>query len=278
MNTDQILFEYFIRTHPLQATRLLERLKIEELVFFFDELPHHLVLVLFNHMGRHTAAKCLERMDIKRTVSIVENLPLQKVSIMLRQISNELREQILNAATDEISNPLRRILTYPEDTAAALADPTVLTLPDDISVRDALQHLQKYANNMIYYLYVVTQSQKLSGVISLRQLFLARPNKKVSECMKKDVVYVHAGFNFQAVINHPGWQNYHTLPVTDEKAILLGAIHYETLRRIESEMKKARLPDQAITASMALGELYQIGMSGLIRGAAAQIKDPSEAK
>jgi hypothetical protein len=63
--------------------------------------------------------------------------------------------------------------------------------------------------------------------------------------------------------------------VVVESDILLGAIRYETLRCIEREIKKSSLPRHAIAASNALGELYQIGLSGLIRSATTPFKDRS---
>lgn len=278
MNSERIILENFITHHPADAARILERLKIEETALFLKEIPGDLAVGIFNQLERYTAVKCLEMLDAEQAKVIVERLPLQVVSVFLRRIKKELREAILSLASQEISIPLRRMLSYPADSAGALGDPLVLTLPDDITVKEALQRVKKRLEGALYYLYIVNRNQALSGVINMRELMLARPGDQLSSVMHTKVACLSAELNFQAILNHPGWQEYHALPVVEESGILLGAIRYETLRRIERESRKNRLPRQAIAASNALGELYQIGFSGLIRSATTPIKDRSGEK
>jgi hypothetical protein len=59
--------------------------------------------------------------------------------------------------------------------------------------------------------------------------------------------------------------SYHTLPVVDRAGVFLGTIRYSTVRRIESDNQAQRISPQAIAASTALGDLYRIGLTGLVR-------------
>lgn len=275
MNTDRIILDNFIIRHPEDAARILERLKIEETALFLKEIPSELAVSIFKQLERYTAMKCLEILGAEQSATIVEKLPLQVVSVFLRRVNMELREAILILVSEEISLPLRRMLNYPADSAGALADPLVLTLPEDITIKEALQRVQKRPEKAIYYLYIVNRDQALTGVINMRELMLARPGDPLSAVMHTKVSRLSAELNFQAILNHPGWQEYHALPVVEENDVLLGAIRYETLRRIERESKKSRQQRQAIAASNALGELYQIGLSGLIRSATTPLKERS---
>lgn len=273
MNTERIILDNFITRHPADAARILERLNIEETALFLKEIPAGLAVGIFKQLERYSAVKCLEMLGAEQSAAIVERLPLQVVSVFLRRVKEELREAILGLVSEEISTPLRRMLNYPADSAGALADPLVFTLPEDITIKEALQRVQKRPEKAIYYLYIVNRNQALTGVINMRELMLARPGDQLSAVMHTKVARLSAGLNFEAILNHPGWQEYHALPVVEEGDILLGAIRYETLRRIERESKKSRFPRQAIIASNALGELYQIGLSGLIRSATTPLKD-----
>jgi hypothetical protein len=104
---------------------------------------------------------------------------------------------------------------------------------------------------------------------------LAKPQAKLSGVMQSEVAALPAEFNLQAILNFPSWRNYHALPVVSASGLLLGAIRYETLRQIESEVKSARLPRQVVAAGSALGELFQIGLSGLIQSATTKFIEPS---
>ncbi len=72
-----------------------------------------------------------------------------------------------------------------------------------------------------------------------------------------------------AVRTHPGWRSFHALPVTDEEGRLVGAIRYQTLRRLEQEIDAAR-GEQITTQTVgALGELFHLGVAGMIEGVAS---------
>jgi hypothetical protein len=68
---------------------------------------------------------------------------------------------------------------------------------------------------------------------------------------------------------HPGWRTFHAMPVTDEDGRLVGAIRYQTLRRLEQDADAGRAAQRATIAVGALGELFHLGMAGFVEGLAA---------
>ena len=62
---------------------------------------------------------------------------------------------------------------------------------------------------------------------------------------------------------HPGWLEYSALPVVDRSDIFLGALFYSLVRKSDKDKTK-KIPRHAIMAGNALGELYRIGLTGLI--------------
>jgi len=275
MNSDWILLENFIRNHPLEAARILERQGLEETASLFSELPVELATSLLKKMQSSTAVKCLELMPILDSAKILEKLPLDIVALFLRQVANTRREEILSKISEEIASLLRTMLLYPENSAGALADPLIFSLPEDITVEEALDRIRARPGTAIYYVYIVNRENILRGVINLRELMLAKSHAKLSGVMQTNVAALPAEFNLQAIINFPSWKNYHALPVVSASGLLLGAIRYETLRQIESEVKSRRLPRQVVAAGSALGELFQIGLSGLIQSATTKFIEPS---
>jgi Mg/Co/Ni transporter MgtE len=85
MNTDRIILDNFITHHPIDAARILERLKIEETALFLKEIPGSLAVVILNQLETYTAVKCLEILGAEKSATFVEKLPLQVVSVFLRQ-------------------------------------------------------------------------------------------------------------------------------------------------------------------------------------------------
>jgi Mg/Co/Ni transporter MgtE len=267
MDTDHILIERFMKDHPAEAARILEDLNIPDVVSFIGEIPTDLAVKIFRHLERYSAVRCLEELDVERSATIVEKVPPEIAVVFFRRIRKELREPILNGMSKDISSILRGMLRYPEDTAGALVNPLSFSLPEDITVAEAMKRVKKGAEKTSYYLYVVKRDQTLSGVINMRELMLADPEEHLASVMHADVVRLSAEANLRAILDHPGWASCHALPVVDHDGVFMGAIRYTVLRRIEVDDQGGRVSKQALAASNALGELYRIGLTGLLRSA-----------
>jgi hypothetical protein len=75
-----------------------------------------------------------------------------------------------------------------------------------------------------------------------------------------------------AILAHPGWRRFHALPVVDRDAVLLGAIRYQTFRGLEDAARDQSRRADAVTTVFALGELYWLGLSGLLDGLSSVVK------
>jgi Mg/Co/Ni transporter MgtE len=96
---------------------------------------------------------------------------------------------------------------------------------------------------------------------------LADPKKQLTAVMQSDLVKISPEINLQVLPDHPGWLEYKTLPVVDRSGTFLGAIRSQTVLRIQRALSKTATSGHALAAGNALGELYRIGLAGLIRSA-----------
>lgn len=108
---------------------------------------------------------------------------------------------------------------------------------------------------------------------------LSEPEASVYSVMQTGIGQFSPNSNREAILAHPDWRTYHDLPVVDETGRFLGVIDYQTIRRLESDIKESIRPRSAYDTGKALGELYWIGMSAFIRGATTVVspdKGPKE--
>lgn len=202
------------------------------------------------------------------TLKFLETPPDEGAATLERLAPGEAAA-FLAALLDETAEPLARLLRYPEGTAGALMDPRVLALPEDLSAADALGRMRRAARQVFYYLYVVDREQRLRGVLNLRELLLAPPRTPLAAAMRQSVARIPARADRVAILAHPAWREYHALPVVDEGGILLGAIRYETLRRLEAEAKPGDRAGDPLATMVTLGELCWQGMARVLADFAA---------
>ena len=164
--------------------------------------------------------------------------------------------------------PITRVLPYPDGTAGAVMDPTVFQLAADVMVADARAQLRRAAHGLLYYIYVVDREHRLIGVLDIPELMLARPRDPVTSAMNRDVDSISVWAPVALVREHAAWQRFHAMPVVDDEGHLVGAIRYQTWRRLEREAS-GRGPDPATLTADAFAELFQLGTTGLVAGIAA---------
>lgn len=264
MDTDEKILEAFINNHSLEATQILEELEPEEVASLFQEIPVDLAARTLEPMSAYKASRCLERVDQTLALKLLEKVDLKTAELILRQVEEPLCNSLLNNVSEKISGPLRQKLKHPENTVGTLMDPMVFTLREDVTVEKALTLLKEHKRLVSPYVFVVKPDKTLYGVVNLQDLLLADKDTSISTLANTGVPKLYADIQFETVLNHDGWLDFYALPVIDRSDVLVGSLKLEAVRKVSVKGEKA-LTIQTIKASAALGELYRIGLTGLLQ-------------
>jgi magnesium transporter len=217
------------------------------------------------------ASDCLTLMEPAGAAAIVDRLPTDVAAGLLRRMTDENRTDLLSRLSAGEAGVLRRVLAYPPECAGAFMDPRALAVPDDVTVAEALARIRRAPQHLLYYVYVVDRDCRLAGVLDLRELMLARPGQLLADAMHRPVVSVPAAATRTALVAHPAWRDFHALPVVDRDATFVGAVRYQTLRALEDAAGQRAAGRDAVAAAFALGELYWLGLTGVLEGVASAI-------
>jgi magnesium transporter len=210
------------------------------------------------------AAAALVPLEAERAGAVLAGLGVDAAVAVVRRLPADVAGQVLAAMPLPAGEQVRRVLRFPEGTAGASMDPAIFVLPDDITVAEARTRLRRAGRDLLYYLYVVDREQRLAGVLDIPELLRARARDRVGTVMHADVQRIEAWTPAGAVHRHPGWHTYHAMPVVDERGRLLGAIRYQTLRRLERDATGPQPRSPGADTALALGELFRVGLTGLV--------------
>ncbi len=270
MKSEALLAEAFLDAHPEEAALVLERIPAAAAAAMLERVSPAAAAGALRRMAPASAADGLARLGLDRARDVVAALPWDAAALVLRRVDAAARETILSALAPGTAARLQALLRYPEDSAAALADPHVLALPDDLTAGEALARVRRSPRHALHYIYVVDRAQRLVGVLNLRELMLAPPKAALASVMHREVAHVPAQARRTAIVEHPARRVLHALPVVDDSGVFLGALRYETIRRLETDAAVGRPPD-ALETLMTLGELCWVGLTGVFVDLAATI-------
>ncbi|RMG38276.1 MAG: magnesium transporter [Planctomycetota bacterium] len=215
-----IAAEILERLDPEDAWKVLSTTSPERQaeIFGFFSMPFQLELVrLLYAKDRQKLSRLIEAMAPDDRADLLERLPEETVEEILPLIAQAERADI------------RRLLSFPEGSAGAIMTTEYASLPEDITVREALERLRLQApdRETIYYVYITDADRRLRGLVSLRQLILAKPDAKLSDIMEKDVVSVRVDDDQEEVARTLAKYDFIAIPVTDDQNRLVGIVTHD---------------------------------------------------
>jgi magnesium transporter len=193
-------------------------------IFQFLELPQQLTLV--ENVDRDRLTQLLEEMAPDDRVDLLERMDPEQVERLLPLVAQAERSDI------------RRLLSFPEDSAGSIMTTEYASLPEDISVNEAIERLRQQApdRETIYYVYVLDEERHLLGFVTLRELILARPDARLGDIMTRSVISVRVDDDQEVVANELARYDFIAIPVVDNQHRLVGIVtHDDVLDVVQQE-------------------------------------------
>ncbi len=224
--------------YPAQTAEVLEELESAEdawnilshcdlsrqvEIFEFLTLPKQVQLVA--NVDREHLSKIIEEMSPDDRVDLLSRLKTKRVENLLPLIAQAERADI------------RRLLSYPEDSAGAIMTTEYASLSTDVTISKAYEQLRLQAptRETIYYIFVIDQSRRLRGIISLQELILAHPDALLSDVMHDNVISVRVDDDQEYVALELARYDFIAIPVVDDSNRLVGIVTHDDVIDIIQE-------------------------------------------
>ena len=121
---------------------------------------------------------------------------------------------------------VQELMTYDEDTAGGIMTTEFVAVPATLTAAQTIDKLRELEPNAetIYYVYVTDEAGKLVGVLSLRDLIVAKPNRQIKTFMYDEPVAVQTDASQEEVTELVARYNLLALPVVDKEGVLEGIV------------------------------------------------------
>jgi magnesium transporter len=224
-----------------QVTSLLESLRRSDQAEIFSDLPPEQQQEILPLLNPENSADILEdledeevldianRMETDRLVEIVDEMEPDEAADLLGDISAEQAEKVLQQIDE--SEDIRYLLEHPDETAGGVMTALDVHIQQDMTVEEAIDHLRQLSpdSEEIYYLFVEDKVGHLVGVVSLRQLVVAKPGTLIRNIMDPNPIYILVGADQEEAARLMQRYDLLALPVIDENRLLVGMITYDDL-------------------------------------------------
>ena len=231
-------------------------LDAEERLAGFRLLPRDEAEDFYLELSSRGQASVLEGMPTRERRAWLRLMPPDDVADLLMEFGLDERRELLAMLDDSTRREVNALLAYAEDEAGGLMNPRFARVRPEMTVEEAIRYLRRQAPSLetIYYVYVLDGEQRLLGVVSFRELFLAPGEKTVREVMHEDVISVPEAMDQEAVARIIAQHDILAVPVVDAERRVKGIVTVDDV--VDVVETEATEDIQKIGGSAALDAPY----------------------
>ena len=219
------------RLHPTDLAALFSQMNPSERSELIDQLDDETVALALEEADDEIAAEIVQNLDVERAADIIEEMdPDEAADILGEMDSPEAADAILDRFEDrEEAADIQHLLTYEEGTAGALMNSDVVTISQNATCEAAIQRLreEEASPQTLYYLHLVDENERLTGVVGLAQAILAPPQTPLLELKEDRLIRIEGDVTPEECAQLIAKYDLLSLPVVDGNGALLGVITFD---------------------------------------------------
>ncbi len=223
---------------PADLADLIEHLNQEERMFVFDLLEPQGAGEVLVEIEPPFQGSILSSLDNEALSEIVQELDSDDAADLVGDLPENRAVEILGSLQEDFSGEVKKLLPYEDETAGGLMALEFVAVRSDATVQEAIERIREKREDVenLYYIFVMDNSDRLAGVVSLKDLVLASAATRVSEIMDPEVISVNVHVDQEEVAHLFKKNDLVSIPVVDDAYRLVGRItHDDIMDVIEDE-------------------------------------------
>ena len=237
---------------PADLAEMLEELDENNRLVVFRLLSKDVATEAFTYMSDEARDDLVNAFSDAELVSALEEMSLDDAADLLEDMPASVVKRLLAKTSSKTRDSINKLLNYPESSAGTIMTPEYVRLRATMTVSQAFDAIRKQGENAetVYTCFVVEQNV-LKGVVSAKDLLLARPNDQVGDLMDENPIAVKVTDDREFVGREMQRYDFNCMPVVDEEGMMVGivtiddAIDVLTQESTEDMQKMAAiLPDE----------------------------------
>lgn len=213
-----------------RTARIVTEAELDQALAFLSYLGWERSGRVAKYMPAPFAAQLLAHLEPDPAGSLLAHMPPQTISHIIPLLTPELADELLAQFEPSFRAEVEQLRDYPEGSAGSVMSPYYLAVDRGMSVGEAVEAVREAPSEIdtTAYIYVVDNERKPVGVISLRELLMARVDAPITQVMFEDVIAVEVTDTAIEAARRIRSRRVKLLPVVSAKKQLVGVISIDT--------------------------------------------------
>src|SRR5690242_656535 len=170
------------------------------------------------HFGGADIAAALARLSPGFAQDVLDALP------------EEARSRAIVAAAPELAQQWQRNARYPKDSIGRMMEPVVAAFAPSLTIAETIEQVRELVKTtFITYVYVVDGSNRLLGIVTMRDLLFNDNAATLDQVMLRDVFALHATMPLTDAMKLALDRHFPIYPVIDEDNRLAGLVRGQAM-------------------------------------------------
>lgn len=217
-----------VKLHPADLANIIEDMNVAQSKTLMSSLDPDTAAKVFEELDEDIRHYILKMFDAKKASFILAKLPIDELVDYFKSIPKKDMKKLLLTLDDKKKKEVLKFIQYEDDTAGGLMTTEYVKGDPGWTVQETLDRIKRVSDQFrsINFIYIVSDSGELVGVVSLRALIISDPKERLRKIMKKikptQTVHVDADVDEigQVMVKY----SIPTVAVTDDQQKFLGII------------------------------------------------------
>jgi magnesium transporter len=195
-----------------------------------QEPPHRHLIPEVKARAAPEAAKFMGEHPVATIAAVLLELNPGFAQDVLDALPGGLKDGVLHAVSPEVALQWQRNQTYPSDTIGRLMEPAYAVFHPAMTVAQTVERLRALLKiAFITYGYVVDESGRLRGLVTMRDLLFAAESERLEALMLRNVFMLRPETPLNEAMKLVLDRHYPVYPVCDANGMLLGLVRGQAM-------------------------------------------------
>jgi len=236
---DVFIIESLEGVMPADVSALLHEFDTDESKYVIDLLDKPKAAEIIKDLDEDTKGRFLKSFDSQEIAGFVDNLDSDDAVDILNELPVQQREEVISGIENKEKEAyILDLLRYEDDVAGGLMAKELIKANLNWTVVQCIEEIRRQAENVekLYSMYVVDESDRLLGRVSLKRIILAEDHTKISDIYDEDVISVETFMEQEEVAILMQKYDLDAVPVVNVHGKLLGRITIDDIVDVITEM------------------------------------------
>lgn len=241
------------RENEADIAEFLEELPQDRVLLAFRTLPKEVAAEVFSDLPPETQQVIITAATDQEVTALVEELYVDDAVDMLEELPANVVKRVLKNASPDTRKLINQFLNYPDSSVGSIMTAEFTDLKQGMTVSQAIDHIRRTGENSesVYTCYVTDAGRRLEGVLTIKELLLARDEQHIADIMETEVITAETTEDQEEAVARMMKYDFISLPVVDKEGRLVGIV---TVDDVMDVMEEEATEDFEKMAAMAPSE------------------------